>query len=436
MTLITRLNRRKPADIEDISLSLPVLSLTALLIAILISCVSRINVGFLSIAFALIIGVVFGGMKVQEIVAGFPASLFLTLVGITLLFSQARVNGTLEKLAYLSVKLARGNPGMIPIIFFALALILATIGIGNIAAMALLAPIALAVGEKAGVTAFLMAIMLGNGANAGGLSPFAPIGIIANDLMAKIGLIGFEWRNYFNTLIPQSFVAFAGYFALGGLKLFTSGGDSTAPAVEEGIEPFTTKQKLTLAVIAALVASVVILRVDITLGAFIGAAVLTLARVADEEAAVKVMPWGTILMVCGVTVLIALMGKTGGMELFTSLLAKFSTTRTVTAVIAFVTGVISVYASSSGVVLPAFLPTVPGLVARLGGGDPLAIASSINVGAHLVDLSPLSTLGALVLANVPPSEDRAVLFNKLMIWGLSMCVVGAVVCFVFFGLLL
>ena len=80
-------------------MNLPVLSLTALLIAILVSCVSRINVGFLSIAFALIIGVFFGGMKVTEIVAGFPASLFLTLVGITLLFSQARVNGTLEKLA-------------------------------------------------------------------------------------------------------------------------------------------------------------------------------------------------------------------------------------------------------------------------------------------------------------------------------------------------
>ena len=133
------------------------------------------------------------------------------------------------------------------------------------------------------------------------------------------------------------------------------------------------------------------------------------------------MPWGTILMVCGVTVLIALMGKTGGMELFTSLLAKFSTTSTVTAVIAFVTGVISVYSSSSGVVLPAFLPTIPGLVARLGGGDPLAIASSINVGAHLVDLSPLSTLGALCLANAPPSEDRTALFYKLLIWGLSMC---------------
>jgi hypothetical protein len=72
----------------------------------------------------------------------------------------------------------------------------------------------------------------------------------------------------------------------------------------------------------------------------------------------------------------------------------------------------------------------------LGGGDPLAIASSINVGAHLVDLSPLSTLGALVLANAPLSENRTALFNKLLVWGLSMCFVGAVVCFVFFGLLL
>jgi di/tricarboxylate transporter len=416
-------------------LNLPVLSLTALLIAIVISCFSRLNVGFLSIAFALIIGVFFGGMKASAVLAGFPAGLFLTLVGITLLFSQARVNGTLDKVARLSVKLARNNPGLIPVIFFALALLLATIGIGNIAAAALLAPIALVIGEKAGVTAFLMTIMLANGANAGGLSPFAPTGIIANDIMAKIGLTGFEWRNYFNTLIAQSFIAFAGYFALGGLKLFTRRGGDVTAGLKEQIEPFTGKQKLTLGVIAALVASVVLLKVDVTLGAFAGAVLLSLCGASDEEAAVKAIPWGAILMVCGVTVLIALMEKTGGMELFTTILAKFSTQTSITAVIAFVTGVISVYSSSSGVVLPAFLPTIPGLIAKLGGGDALAIASSINVGAHLVDVSPLSTLGALCLANAPASENRAALFNKLLIWGLAMSVVGAAVCFVFFGLL-
>src|SRR5262249_29378911 len=117
----------------------------------------------------------------------------------------------------------------------------------------------------------------------------------------------------------------------------------------------------------------------------------------------------------------------------TSMLARFASPKTITGFIAFVTGLISVYSSTSGVVLPAFLPTVPGLVARLGGGDPLAIASSINVGAHLVDVSPLSTIGALCIAAlVPGTEDPKVLFNKMLAWGLSMTVVGAVTCFLLF----
>jgi hypothetical protein len=97
--------------------------------------------------------------------------------------------------------------------------------------------------------------------------------------------------------------------------------------------------------------------------------------------------------------------------------------------------VISVYSSSSGVVLPAFLPTIPGIIEKLGGGDAMAIAASINVGAHLVDVSPLSTLGALCIAAAPAHENRTQLFNKLLLWGLSMSVVGALVCYFFFGVL-
>jgi di/tricarboxylate transporter len=140
-------------------------------------------------------------------------------------------------------------------------------------------------------------------------------------------------------------------------------------------------------------------------------------------------------MVGGVTVLIAILEKTGGMDLFTGLLTSFSTPDTITGVIAFVTGVISVYSSSSGVVLPAFLPTIPGIIENLGGGDALAIAASINVGSHLVDVSPLSTLGALCIAAAPVHENRTQLFNKLLLWGLSMSVVGALVCYLFFGVL-
>jgi hypothetical protein len=137
-------------------------------------------------------------------------------------------------------------------------------------------------------------------------------------------------------------------------------------------------------------------------------------------------------MVSGVTVLISLLEKTGGLDLFTALLARVATRDTATGAVAFVTGVISVYSSTSGVVLPAFLPTVPGLVMRLGGGDPLAIATSMNVGAHLVDMSPLSTTGAMCLAGITNAEDVRPTYNKLLAWGLSMTVIGAILCWLMF----
>ena len=427
------------AVVESTAMNLAVLSVIAFAIAIIVSCISEINVGFLSIAFAFIVGVAFGGMKVAEVVAGFPISLFMILTGVTLLFSQASVNGTLEKVARTSVKLARGNVGMIPVIFLFLAAILASIGAGNIATVALLAPVGMAIAGNIGISGFLMTVCICCGANAGALSPIAPTGVIANGLLSRIGITGQEWPTYLNNLVAEAFVGLAGYFICGGYKLFGRKTTALEQKLDDflttGDKPTTWQQKLTMTVIALLIVSVSFFKVDVGMGAFIAAVFLTLCRAADEEAAVKKMPWNVILMVSGVTVLISILEKKGGMDLFTTILARFSTEKSVTGVMGFVTGLISVYSSSSGVVLPAFIPTIPGLIQKIGGGDPMAIASSINVGAHLVDVSPLSTLGALCIANAATSENRKVLFNKLMAWGLSMSVIGAFVCWIFFGLL-
>jgi di/tricarboxylate transporter len=418
-------------------MNLAVLSLLALIVAILVSCFAAINVGFLSIVLAFLIGHFVAGLKMAEILGGFPSSLFLTLVGVTLLFSQASVNGTLEKVAHRLVRLARGNRGVIPIVFFALALALGASGAGGIAAAALLAPVAMRVANEAGIGGFLMTLMLANGSNAGTFSPIAPTGIIANNLMAGAGMAGMAWPNFFNTLAAQSFVAFGGYFLLGGAKLFRK----KARAGQEPLEsiartregPFDRAQRLTLAVLGLLIVAVVFLGVDVGMGGFVAAVTLSLLGAANEQKAVQAMPWGVVLMVCGVAVLIGVMDKTGGMDLFTGLLARLAGPAYITGAMAFVTGVISVYSSSSGVVLPAFLPTIPGLVAHLPGANPLMIAYSVNVGAHLVDVSPLSTIGALCLACAAPQEDRQKLFAKLMAWGWSMAIVGAVVCQLFFG---
>ena len=91
---------------------------------------------------------------------------------------------------------------------------------------------------------------------------------------------------------------------------------------------------LTLAVLVALVVGVIGCDLQVGMAALTGAALLSLVGAADEKDAIRKMPWGVVLMVCGVTVLIGVLEKTQGMALFSDLLARVSTPGTVTFVVA------------------------------------------------------------------------------------------------------
>ena len=441
-----------------------VVSLIALLVAIVLSMTSRINVGLLCIAFAWLIGVYVADLKPDVVMGGFPVSLFLTLAGVTLLFSVADTNGTLERLAHRAVRLARGRAAALPILFFVIAFTISAVGPGAISSVALVVPMAMAIGTRAGVPHLLTALMVANGANAGNLSPIASVGVIANSAMATAGVGGHEWKVWTASLVAHAVVSLAAYFLFGGGRLREGGRegrldahqggregrlDAHQGALRDGLQddaggvdtvaiasqPLSGLQRLTLLVILAWIAGVIALRLNLGLSAFAAATLLLIAGAADERLAIKQVPWGVIMMVSGVSLLIALLEKTGGMDLFTTLLARLATPDTVNGVIAFVTGAISTYSSTSGVVLPAFLPTVSAIVEKIGGGDPLAVALSISVGSALVDVSPLSTLGALCVAAVADQAASRDLFKRLLAWGLSMTIVGALLCQLLAGVL-
>jgi di/tricarboxylate transporter len=401
-------------------------SLLALLLAILLSMFSRLNVGLVSIALAWIVGTWFAGFKSEAVVAGFPGPLFLTLTGVTLLFACAETNGTLKRLAESAVSLTQGRRLLLPPLFFLIACVISSIGPGAIASVALVAPLAMAIGNRAGVPRLLTSLMVANGANAGNLSPISAVGVIANTKMAEGGVPGHEGKVWFTNFIAHSAVALVAYFAFRGLLL----GRGEEPVETEVAERLTRRQLLTLVIIMAWIIGVLVLKLNLGLSAFAAAALIVALRTANEVQAVKGVPWNVIIMVCGVSLLIALLEKTGGMEHFTGLLARVSSAATVNGVIAFITGVISTYSSTSGVVLPAFLPTASKL-AQQTGGDPLAIALSINVGSSIVDVSPLSTLGALCLATVKEETQSKILFRQLLLWGLSMTVAGALFSWLF-----
>jgi di/tricarboxylate transporter len=133
---------------------------------------------------------------------------------------MAAANGTLGRVASRAVHICRGNAGLIPVMFFTIAVVLSSIGPGNISTTAILAPMAMAVGYQAGVPPFLMALMVGNGAQAGALSPFAPTGVIVNGIMERINLHGYEMTTYLNNLMAHTAVTFVAYLIFGGLTLF------------------------------------------------------------------------------------------------------------------------------------------------------------------------------------------------------------------------
>ena len=440
-------------------------SIVALGIVVAISCVNEdLHVGFLGIAFGTIVGGLFGNMNGAAVMRLFPVSLFMILVGVTFLFGMAQTNGTMEKLTAYSVRVCKGNTAIVPLIVFLLTTFVTTIGPGNIAGCALMAPVAMAIATRIGMPAFLMTLVVVGAANGAAFSPFAPTGIISNGIIAKIApqmpeltkqisLEALAWKIHFNSEVAQGVVNIGGFFALGGWAWIqkqrgaTINIDELAPKPE----PFDKHQLLTLAMVATLILLVVIpglpgmkqaipkpiLNMLSNVGsvAFILAGVLMLTGSGDSKKAVKAMPWFVMMMVCGVSVLIDVMDKAGGLNALVKLIGTVSNPVTVNGWLGLITGVLSAYSSSSGVVMPMFLPMVPGLIKEIGGGNPVALISSINVGAHLVDSSPLSTLGALCIACAGDHEDKAKLFRNLLIWGLSMSVVGALVCWLFFGIL-
>ena len=315
-------------------------------------------------------------------------------------------------------------------LLFVFASALAAVGPGAIAVVALLAPMAMLLGRRTGVSPLLTALMLTTGANSGNLSPLSSTGVVANAKMATAGLGHHETKVWLANLLAHVLVA-AVMWALLGRRARAEGESRQATGdrrqVPHALRRSTAGSEPRWLVILGWVVGVLVFKLSLGLSAFAGVALLIALRAVDERQAIARVPWAIVLMVCGVSVLVAVLEATGGMELFTALLAKLASPATINGVIAFITGAISTWSSTSGVVLPAFLPTVPGLVAQVGGGDPLAVALSINVGSSLVDVSPLSTLGALCVA-AAAEEDAGKLFRQLLAFGLSMIVVGAVLC--------
>jgi Na+/H+ antiporter NhaD/arsenite permease-like protein len=422
------------------------LSLAAIAVAIALGTLGRVNVGLVSIAFAFGIGHFLLGLPAREIVGAWPVGLFFMLLGMTLLFGIARVNGTLAIVAGRAVAATVGDTRLLPPVFFLLAGVLSGVGAGNIVVCAIVLPIALTVAVDHRISPLLMATMVIAGSNAGGLSPLAPTGIIANTLSAEQGF-DIAAGIFIKQVIGQTGLAVILYLLLKGYRrpahaaatpaakahagtakpYAGSAGGGTLPAVPR--PSLDRAQTTTVVVLLAVITCIVGFGWDIGLTAFAGAVVLLFLRTAREADAFQAVPWVVIVLVCGVTVLVKVAEQAGGIDLLADAFTRIMNEQTAAPVMALIGGTLSLVSSASGVVLPTLIPTVPGLVAETGG-DSTRVISSIVMGAHMVTNSPISTLGALAVASAGFGVDRDRLFRQLFLVGIAGIFYAAVIVWV------
>ena len=462
-------------------MSLELVSITSLLVLcviFLIATLLPIHMGALAIAAAFVLGILLlpGGFspealdeKSGAIADGFPGDLFVTLAGVTVLFGITKNYGTVDWLVHAAVRSVGGRVAMIPWVFFGVTAILTGIGAVVPAAVAIIAPIGMTFARKYDIKQVLMGLMVINGATAGGFSPLSIFGSITNDVVAGAGLDGSPLFLFVASFVFNVVLGFITFGLFGGPQLvgvrdvgegelvaadgsrvsgFREGpaeqtgqrapsGSGASAAADPAPEPETkldTHQALTLAGMVVLTLGAFFLQLDVGFFSFLIGSILCLLNPKITKGAVGEIAWPTVLLVCGIVTYVSLLQNpaldpSGERDVITWLgdwAAGLGAVTIAALLILYVGGVVSAFASTTGILgalIPLAVPFLDGPDAVLGV---VALVTALAISSSVVDSSPYSTSGALVVANANET-DRESVYQSLLKWGFSMVAIAPLV---------
>ena len=373
-------------------MGMQILALACLIGAIVLGFARKVNVGVVCLGLALILGKI-GGISDGDIYAGFPYKLFCTLLGTMLFFSLLQQNGTLEKISEKLIGLCGKNTFLVPVIIYVVSYLLSAAGPGAISVQSVTVLFAVSLAVQMDASPVLMGAMAILGAVGGTASPIALTGIIVEELLLEMDITGVGMQIFLGVSLANFTCAVVTYVVLGGYKIRRAPGAS-----DKKIEIFDGKQLLSLAAILVMVVLVVGFSFDVGLVCLTLALILILLGAADEKKAIKMIPWSTLLLIGGVSVLMNITQTLGGIQLLSDILASFMNSRTAAPLMGLTGGIMSWFSSANGVVFPTLIPTVPNIASQVGGASIVQMTAAIVCSATVAGISPLSTGGSLVMA--------------------------------------
>ena len=393
-----------------------------------VGTVVPINMGALGFVAAWLVGMWSLDMDEKDIVAGVSSDLVLTLIGVTFLFAIARKNGTVDLIVRVAVGAVRGRVALIPWVMFAITGVLTAIGAVSPAACAIIGPIALGFAGRYGISPLMMGMFVVHGAQAGGFSPISIYGTITNGVMEDAGLPTSELTIFFASLVVNTVMAAILFVLLGGRKLLSARIDPAEAAARGGREgagrrgpgaprPGADPARLPRRAVIAL-----ILDKNIGFVAITAAVALSFMGPKRYQDTVKQIAWPTVLLVAGVSCYAAILTEAGSPEFVGDWAAGLGVAAVGALVLCYVGGVVSAFASSTAL-LPVIIPIAVPLVED-GGINAALFVAALAVSSTIVDVSPFSTNGALMLANRPDSISEPVYYRQILTYSVIVVVVG------------
>lgn len=381
-------------------MDMDVLSLILFCATLVVSFAFNLNSGLVAIVVSLGLSWI-AGISEKELLGSFDSKMFLMLFGVMYLFSIAQENKTLELLSKKTFALCKGNAKLLPIVVFLVAAVIAAIGPGPISVSALIAVLVVSLTKEAGIPFIHLAPFGLLGSFAGGLTPITPSGLVAVNKAEESGIFGVGLSLPLKMALTCVIYAAILYFFV--FKWHKKASVPTNPG--DASTPFTAKQWATLAGIVIVAVVSTVFGVNVGLVSLSVSVVLTLFKAADEGAALKKVPWGTLIMITGVGILISMVFDLGGIALLSKWLQAIASPATATAIMGVLAGVMSWFSSASGVVMPTLFPVGADMASEMASVDALGIMVAVGIGAHMAAMSPLSSCGGLTLAAYSSSGD-------------------------------
>ena len=392
-------------------MNLGLISLILLLAAIILGFTRNANVGILCIGFAMVLTLIFpGSVKAKDVLAGFSTSLFIQMAGVMYLFAIINANGTLELMAKKCVSVVPAK--LIPAVMFVIGMALSASGPGSIPCLAIIPVIAIPISVSAGINPIMVAIIGDMGAMAGRMSPLTPEAAVVRSLMEEQGLVGDTVPIMLCTAVTCVITAIIVFLYYKGWKVNKpdNGG------VKEKLPAFNWKQWLSLACLLVLAIGVLFLKWNVGLTGFLLGSLLIVVGCGTEKKAVGGVPWGVIIMVLGVGMLMNIIKLSGGIDMLVSALESVMGPKSAAPVMAITAGVMSFFSSGLGVVFPTLVP-ICGSLATSIGADGVLLVAMVVIGGTIAGYTPISTTGALIMAGVAQQENAEERFpqNKLFV---------------------